>query len=139
MSLSICINVKYTLMANSSRRCARAGTHPSSVPLPNLIRSAVSVVRLTVCDSLSGWRRRRRRRRRLDLDDSNKGDVGRPPPALSLLPPSRGRGMFHSMDGRTAQLSKTLQDHRNLGATEVSIQVTFNCATASRFEESFKA
>ena len=62
-----------------------------------------------------------------------------PPPALSLLPPSRGRGMFHSMDGRKAQLSKTLQDHRNLGATKVSIQVTFNCATASRFEESFKA
>ena len=63
----------------------------------------------------------------------------RPSLSLSLLPPSRGRGMFHSMDGRTAQLSKTLQDHRNLGATKVSIQLSFDCAIASRLEKSFKA
>ena len=89
MSLSICINVKYTLMANS--RCASKG----DVPLPNLIRSAVSVVRLTVCDSLSGWKKRR-----LDLDDSNKGDVARLWPFRCPF----SLGMFHSMDGRLSYL-----------------------------------
>ena len=84
-------------MANSSR-CSSRGA--PIVPLPNLIRSAVSVVRLTVCDSLtlSGWRRRRR----LDLDDSNKGDdVDRPPASGPLPSPSLERTWDVSFDGRT--------------------------------------
>ena len=81
----------------------RAGAPQSSVPLPNLIRSAVSVVRLTVCDSLSGWRRRRRRR--LDLDDSNKGDdVARLRPSPFSLPREDGGCFIRWTDGRLSYL-----------------------------------